>query len=65
MNDVEYDFLKQIANTMDITDILGVLEITEEDLVNAFSELILEHKYDEFKEFMDWQATSEEAAEEI
>lgn len=65
MNDVEYEFLKKIATSMDLSDIIEVLGINEEDLVNAFSEYILEHKFYDFKEFLDGSSFEGDEAEEI
>lgn len=65
MNDVEYDFLKKIALSMDINDIIDVLGINEEDLVNAFSEYILEHKFYAFKEFLDGTSYEGDETEEV
>lgn len=66
MNDVERDFLKQISENMDITDIIDVLGITEETLVERFADEILEsNKYYEFRDFLGIDKETSEEDEEV
>lgn len=53
MNEVENDFLKRIADNIDIVDIVDILGITSEELVTTFADFIMDHRFYDFKEFMD------------